>query len=170
MNITKITSVAATLVIVVVAVLLAVMYRDGIAGLWSATEQGSNIVYLSGTSFMVTVADTPEERRQGLSNTEQIADFSGKLFIFDSNEIHGIWMKDMNYGLDILWFDENQELIHIEQNVQPESYTRNRTIFRPTIPSRYVLEVNAGTVDALDINLNDKLILPPHLIQAESDR
>lgn len=154
----------ATVIVVVVAIILAVTYRDAISGIWSVTGQDTITVFVGGTSFSVSIADTQEERRQGLSGTDALAEFTGKLFIFDTVDTHGIWMKDMNYAIDILWFDNSRQLIHIEEKVTPETYTLNRTIFRPDQPARYVLELSAGTVDALGITRADMLMLPPQLI------
>lgn len=160
----KIVPIMAVAVVLLGGLLIAYTQKDTIMGFWTAAQQDTITVFVGGISFSVTVADSPEERRQGLSGTEPLPEFAGKLFIFDTDAPHAIWMKDMNYALDIMWFDKERNLIHIEENVTPETYTRSRTIFRPDRPARYVLEVSAGSVDALGITTSDTITLPPQFL------
>lgn len=119
------------------------------------------IVHLTDVALNVTVADDSAERIQGLSGVESMGDFEGKLFIFDESDIHGIWMKDMKFPLDILWFNEDLELVHFERNVRPETFP---DVFAPDEPARFVLEMNAYFVDSLQLQEGNRLILPPELL------
>lgn len=120
-------------------------------------------IYVDKVAFTASIADTPEERRQGLSGTPALDTYEGKLFIFDTSKKHGIWMKDMLFPLDILWFDENFTLIHIEENVAPETYP---TVFAPRDPARYVLELNAFSAKTLGLSIGQRLTLPSGFIPA----
>lgn len=159
----KVIRAAALLIVAGAIILFVVMNYDSISSVWKFADQDTVTIFVGDQSFTVSVADTPEERRQGLSGTEQLPEFVGKLFIFDEDERHGIWMKDMNYAIDILWFSADRQIVHIEENVQPDTYTDSRTIFRSPEPARYVLEVVAGTVDALNIVYSDTLTVPAPL-------
>lgn len=57
--------------------------------------------------YELLVADTPQKRQQGLSGREKLLPNTGMFFKFDTLEQQGIWMKDMNFSIDILWLDEN---------------------------------------------------------------
>lgn len=94
-----------------------------------------------GTQIEVSVADTPSGRTKGLSGTQSLRVGTGKLFIFDTPDTYGFWMKDMQYPLDIVWIDSSWKVVDITRNVLPETYP---TIFLPPAPVQYVLEVNAG--------------------------
>ena len=118
-------------------------------------------IFVGSLGVDVTLADDPEERRQGLSGTEGLKELEGKLFLFDESKKHGFWMKDMNYALDILWINNDLEIVHIEENVSPDTYPK---IFGPDEDARYVLEMKAFFVDTYRIEEGDKLILPPGLL------
>lgn len=107
--------------------------------------------------FRTSVAATPATRQQGLSGTTAIAPDVLKLFVFDTNDKWGIWMKDMNYAIDIVWLDMNRTVVHIEENVVPESYP---TVFVPDVPSRYVIEGAAGMVKETNVTLGTVLDFP----------
>ncbi len=105
--------------------------------------------------FTVFLADTDALRIQGLSGTSSLPVQHGMLFVFDHSDMHGIWMKDMQYPLDIAWLDEEKRIIHLVPNVAPETYP---TIFQPELPARYVLEVAAGALERAEISLGDTLV------------
>ncbi len=148
-------------IIIVSVVLLALMvgysrYGDRVSV--ALFGQGDTYtIYVDRVAFNASIADTPEERRQGLSGTPPLETYEGKLFIFDESAKPGIWMKDMNYALDILWFNEAFTLVHIEQNVAPETYPK---VFAPREDARYVLEIPAFSVQTFGLTLGQQLTLP----------
>lgn len=118
-------------------------------------------LYLRDVALYVTVADEDEERKLGLSGVPSLGDFEGKFFVFDIPAKHGIWMKDMLIPIDVLWFDEDLRVVHIEENVLPNTYPM---VFAPDEPARFVLEMNAYFVDTLKIQIGDRVSLPPPII------
>lgn len=98
--------------------------------------------------YMVRVVSTEAAREQGLSGTASLPAGHGMLFVFDSNDQWGIWMKDMNYPIDILWLDQSKTVVDIVANASPASYP---TVFKPKAPARYVLELPAGSIAAASI-------------------
>lgn len=121
-------------------------------------------IYVNRAAFSVSVAADRESRRQGLSGVTGLPEYGGKLFIFETSGKHGIWMKDMLFPIDVLWFDEQFTLIHVEQNMTPESYP---AVFAPPTDARFVLEVNAYTAEALNLSVGNTLTLPTGLIPAD---
>ncbi len=142
-------------------------YWDNIQYALFGGEQ-HHTIYVGQTAVDVTVADETSERVQGLSGVSKLDDFEGKLFIFDTDDKHGIWMKDMLIPLDIIWIDKNLKVIHIEQNVQPDTYPGK--IFAPSSDARFVLEMNAYFVSAIKVNIGDQLLLPPSLLPDDIEK
>lgn len=103
---------------------------------------------------MVWLADTQEARIQGLSGKKSLKEDEGMLFIFDNPLLVGFWMKDMHFAIDIIWIDENLEIIGIERQVEPETYP---TSFYPTERIKYVLEVVGGFSDTRNIEVGDSI-------------
>lgn len=128
-------------------------------------EEYLHTIYVGSTAISVTVADEYDERLQGLGGTRSLGDFQGKLFIFDTDAKHGIWMKDMHYPIDIIWIDKHLNVVHIEENVSPSTYPTQ--IFAPPVDARFVLEVNAYLVRSVDIALGDRANIPPSLLPVE---
>ena len=95
----------------------------------------------SGKPFFLYRAKTEAKKMQGLSKQGQICQSCGLLFAYEQSQDIKIWMKGMRSPLDIIWLDENKKIIHIEQNVQPDSYPKT---FSSARPAKYVLDFNAG--------------------------
>lgn len=101
--------------------------------------------------FLAKVAKTPEAREKGLSGTPSLRENEGMLFVHDSDGKWGIWMKDMNYPIDIIWLDKDKKVVYIVKNAPPESYPFES--FTPKQEARYVVEVAAGTVGRKAISI-----------------
>ena len=111
---------------------------------------------LGETTITLDVADTDIKRIQGLSGVSSMPKKHGMLFIFDKPDYHGIWMKDMNFSLDILWLNEYSEVVYIEKKVSPKTFPN---VFKPNSPAKYVIELNSGFVNENHIKIGDKFVL-----------
>lgn len=118
-------------------------------------------IYIGSTAVDAEIADDYDERVQGLSGVASMTQSQGKLFIFGEDGYHAIWMKDMQFPIDIIWIDKNFKVVDIEEGVDPDTYP---TVFAPKTPARFVLEVNSHFVESLRVQLGDELTIPPNLV------
>lgn len=102
-----------------------------------------------------TVA-SPSSRTLGLSGRTSLAWDHGMLFDFEKPGEYCMWMKDMNFSLDMLWMDEERSIVAMRKGVSPETYPKS---FCGPETARYVLEVNAGVIEAGDLRLGQRLKL-----------
>lgn len=114
------------------------------------------------TEVAIEVADSEEERSQGLSGRKSLDGKEGMLFVFPGgNAYPSFWMKDMLFPLDIIWID-NSKVVKIEKNIPaPDKGAGDAslTLYHPDKPIDYVLEVNAGFSDTNDIVVGDNVDL-----------
>lgn len=108
------------------------------------------------SGLKLEIADTPGKRIRGLSGRDNLDKNAGLLFIYDQPEVYGIWMKDMNFPIDVIWLDEDYRVVDIAQDVRSDSFP---TIFEPSKPALYILEVNTGFVIQNQIKIGDRLEL-----------
>ena len=113
-------------------------------------------IYINDMPMWVDVADSVKEIKTGLSGRTTLETGQGMLFIFDKPDFYGMWMKDMNFPIDIIWIDENLQIIDIKTQVLQKSYSE---IFYPAQKALYVIEVNAGFSELNNIKIGDKVIL-----------
>ncbi len=103
--------------------------------------------------IQIEVARTPEQKQQGLSGRQSLPNDGGLLFVFDEPGQQQIWMKDMNFPIDIIWIAEDYRVIDITKNLTPDTFPER---FTSSEPAQYVLEVNAGYSDELNIQIGDE--------------
>lgn len=116
-------------------------------------------VKINDDVFIVEIADNKDERSKGLGGRQSLASGSGMLFIFVSPDKYQFWMKGLSFPLDFIYINGN-EVVDIIKNAappRPDQSDDQLPIYIPAVPVDKVLEVNAGTVDALDIRIGDRV-------------
>lgn len=114
-------------------------------------------IHIKDVPVKASVADSWPERIAGLSNTPSLPEDTVKFFVFDSDGYHSIWMKDMNYSIDIIWVDKDGVIVDLVTEVSPDSYPDT---FVPDTPARYVVETVSGFSKANQIAVGDKVEIP----------
>lgn len=124
---------------------------------WEVIYPNTKTMTIGEVEVKASVAKTWPERIKGLSDTPYLPDDVVKLFNFDSAGFHSIWMKDMNYSIDIIWVDSELRIVHIVEKASPESYP---AMFVTEVPAVYVIETVAGFVAENGIVVGDSVVLP----------
>ena len=127
-------------------------------------------IEIGDREYNVTCARTEEERIKGLQGVTEMKDDEGMLFFFEEPQTVGFWMKDTDIPLDIIFIDEDLEVISIYQgNPNDDTIAEEDNVL-------LVLEVNQGSGisegDELDIEDDDevptmKVIAPDGSTQME---
>ena len=141
----------------------------GIVSLPSEVRIDANSNFLMGTVqlddkiLQVYIADTDPRRMRGLMfETESfLADDKGMLFVFDEPGNRSMWMKNMQFHLDIIWFNENGNVVSIEKNVPPcitpVEVMSCKSVGVSANNTKYVLELISGYVDQYSITEDSHL-------------
>ena len=121
-------------------------------------------IKLDDEILQVQIAETEGQRIHGLSwKYEELPYDQGMLFVFDKPGTQDMWMMSMQFSIDIIWFDVNGNVTHIEKNVPPCLEPIEILACSDNGVSgdnaKYVLEVTAGFVDKF--NISDKSVLVP---------
>jgi len=99
----------------------------------------------------IEISEGDYETALGLMYRYSMSDSAGMLFIMEKEEPKSFWMKDTYISLDIIYLNRNLEIVTIQKYTQPLS--------EQSIPSykkaKYVIEVNAGFCDKLNIEEGD---------------
>jgi len=118
-------------------------------------------IKLDDVTLDVQIAETDSQKTRGLMFQKQLQYDQGMIFVFNNEQIVPIWMLNMQFPLDIIWFDSSGNVVHIAKNVAPcKSAIETATC---TVDNgagknaKYVLEVTAGFVDKFNITENSKL-------------
>ena len=110
---------------------------------------------IGDVKIQIEVARTPEEKNQGLSGRQSLAEGSGMLFIFEENSRPNFWMKDMRFAIDIIWINDGK-VVQIDRAIPPpELGTKDGDLelYRSNQPIDLVLEVPSGFSDKNQIEV-----------------
>lgn len=140
----------------------------GVAGLMAIPSDSKleSVQFPKGTikiddiALQVQVADTEPRRLRGLMFQDQLPYNQGMIFVFDEVGTYPLWMLNMQFSLDMIWFDQNGNIIHIEKDVPPcktALETMTCQSFTPVGEALYILEVTSGFVDKFNITKDSKL-------------
>jgi len=110
----------------------------------STLAQPPVAVLPDGVRITLELAITPQEHEQGLMFRPRMAKTRGMLFLFKRPSLPSFWMKNTIIPLDIVFLDSAGVVVYVASDAQP-CYADPCPEFRPTAPTRAVLEVNAGT-------------------------
>ena len=108
--------------------------------------------------FYAEVVEKESDLALGMMFRKFLDESRGMLFVFSEYKNHPFWMKNTLIPLDIIWLDEDMRVVYIGENQEPCSEKICKVI-NPVEKSKYVLELNAGTAQKINLKIGDKLII-----------
>ena len=140
----------------------------GVVGLMSIPSESKleSVEFPRGTikvdkiPLEVQIADTEPRRVRGLMFQDQLPYDQGMIFVFDQPGLYSLWMLNMQFSLDMIWFDQDGKVVHIEKDIPPCKTPLEITTCQSIIPENdavYVLEVTSGFVDQNNITKDSVL-------------
>lgn len=109
-------------------------------------------IEIGDKKYKVEIAKTDEERAIGLSNRTDLPENEGMLFVFTEPQEVSFWMKDTLIPLDIIFIDDDEEVIHVAKG---EPNSEEQITVKDTL---YVLEVNqnSGIQEGDELEVDDE--------------
>jgi len=102
------------------------------------------------------VSDTPDLRYTGLSDVEELPDDWGMLFVYDSVGNHTYVMREMDFGLDIVYADDEGAITEVHHAPEPGPDEDGESQRYPG-RGQYVFEVNDGWTTERGVETGDVL-------------
>jgi uncharacterized membrane protein (UPF0127 family) len=103
---------------------------------------------LGSLPISAKVASTPRTQSKGYMEESEPSDGEGMIFVYDKEEPLSFWMKNVNFPLDIVFFDSNlnyidhqtMEKFNGEEDDRLPRYSSSR-------PAQFAVELPAGWCD-----------------------
>lgn len=123
------------------------------------TKEAEGAIY-KGDSLLVDqlnieVADTPYERQTGLMYRESMKENQGMWFVFKEEAPRAFYMKNTLFTLDIIYADKAGKVVSIIKDADP----LDESSLPSEGPAMYVLELNGGSCDKWNIEVNDSIVI-----------
>lgn len=115
-------------------------------------------VMLKTETFTVEVADTSLKQMKGLFGRKELGVNEGMIFVFGKERSISMTMRGMLIPIDIIWIKDNK-VIGFEREAKPEPRSSSAGIYPSPGAIDTVLEVKAGTVGRLGLQVGDQALI-----------
>ena len=114
----------------------------------------------------VELAFTDAELAKGLMDRDVLAENGGMLFVFETMGLRSFWMKRCRIDLDLIYMDAEGVVVAThrmkmekpqQRNESEEAYYDRLPTYDSGKPAQFVLELAAGQIDFLGLQVGDKL-------------
>ena len=108
----------------------------------------------------VEIADSDFDRQRWLTFRNDKPDLdSGLLLIYDKPDLYSMWLLNIKYPLDLMWFDRNGDIAYIKEDAQPcdNILDSSKCTFKNTKPAGFVLASSSGFIQHNNITESSKL-------------
>ena len=105
--------------------------------------------------YRVEEALTPKQQEKGLMNRKKLDSQNGMIFLFPTQRVIRMWMKNTLIPLDMIFFDPNGWVTSVHHNAKPQDLSA----ISSELPVQGVLEINAGEAEQLGICEGSRLLL-----------
>lgn len=104
------------------------------------------IIEIADKKYKVLIAETEEERTQGLSNVESMDDDEGMLFVMPEDQGQVVFnTEEMEFDIDLVFIDQDDEVYNVVLGKAHSSDLITSTPDEEDGRTKYVLEVNANS-------------------------
>lgn len=101
----------------------------------------------------IEIADTDFDIQTGLMYRNSMKTNQGMLFVFDDETERFFYMKNTKIPLDLIFINANKTIVSFQKNAKPF----DESSLPSNASAKYVLEINAGLVDAWGLSVGDSL-------------
>ena len=98
-----------------------------------------------------THSDT--QSTKSVNNSRKHITKQGMLFDYKKTDIISLWMHNTYIPLDMIFLDEYYNIVSFKRNAEPHSTTH----ISSTKPSRYAIELNGNSIDALELQIGHNI-------------
>jgi len=134
----------------------------------------SMAVEIAGETYQLELAINLTDREHGLMNRTFLPDDGGMLFVFPDAQERSFWMKNCFIDVDLMFLDSRGTVMAVHRmvvevpkgdNEPPWTYEARLKHYWSNGPSRFAIELSAGSLDHLQITVNDKISLDLPLLR-----
>lgn len=145
-----------------------------IQGCESTPAIQSVTIDIAGETYQLELALNRYDRERGLMDRNSITDHGGMLFVFPDSKERSFWMKDCFIDIDLMFLDSRGTVMSVHRmlfetprgdNESPWIYEARLEHYWSNGPSRFAIELSAGSIERLKIDVNDNIVLDLRLLK-----
>lgn len=110
----------------------------------------------------VEVAKSSAEKERWLMFRHEKMPFnSAMILVYDKPDLYSMWLLNIDYNLDLIWFDENGNVVYMVKDVPPckSTFDMADCTYKNTEPAKYVIAATSGFIDKHRVNKDSRLTI-----------
>lgn len=110
----------------------------------------------------VEIAETAAEKQRWMTfRQDRLPLDTAMLIKHDEPDLHEVWMLNIEYNLDLIWFDQSGNAVYMIKDAPPcENVVETVSCtYKPTKQALYVMAATSGFIDKHNITVGSKMII-----------
>lgn len=110
----------------------------------------------------VEIAETTAEKQRWMTFRQDMLPLDTAMLLkYDKPDLYEIWMLNVEYNLDLIWFDEDGNAVYIREDVPPCDNVLDQPscTYKTTEQALYVMAATAGFADAHGVEVGSKMTI-----------
>jgi len=119
-------------------------------------------VKIDNDVITVEIAETAAEKQRWLTFRQDLLPLDTAMLIkYDKPDLHEVWMLNVEYNLDLIWFDESGYAVYMIKNAPPcENVVETISCtYKTTKQALYVTAATSGFIDDHGISVGSKMTI-----------
>ena len=110
----------------------------------------------------VEIAETAAEKQRWMTfRQDRLPLDTAMLIRHDESDLYEVWMLNIEYNLDLIWFDENGNAVYMIKDAPPcENVVETVSCtYKTTKQALYVMAATSGFIDEHNISVGSKMTI-----------
>jgi len=110
----------------------------------------------------VEIAQTTAEQQRWMTFRQDRLPLDMAMLIkHDKPDLYEVWMLNIEYNLDLIWFNENGNVVYMKKDVPPcENVVETVSCtYKTTSEALYVMAATSGFIDAHNVSVGSKMTI-----------
>ena len=110
----------------------------------------------------VEIAETAAQQQRWMTfRQDRLPLDTAMLIKYDRPDLYEVWMLNIEYNLDLIWFDENGNAVYLKKDVPPCTNVVETVscTYKTTKQALYVMAATSGFIDEHNIDVGSKMTI-----------
>ena len=128
----------------------------------STTDFPKGLIRMDDKVISVEIAKSGAEKQRWLMfREEKIPLNSAMILVYEKSDLYAMWLLNIEYNLDLIWFDERGNIVYIVKDAPPCKNTLDASncTYKNTKPAKYVIAATSGFIDENKITKESKMTI-----------
>lgn len=119
-------------------------------------------IKIDNATIEVEVAESNADRQRWLMFREDpFPPDSAMLLVYGKPDLYALWLINIQYNLDLIWFDENGSVVYVKENAEicKNIFDASECTYKNTSSAKYVLAASSGFIEDHNISNQSRMTI-----------